>query len=314
MRIQPETAPPASAHHPIKAGVSIIIPAYNEENGLAPVLEQLQTLLTKAGLSHFEIIVVNDGSSDRTSAIVQPFTERGVKLIEHRVNRGYGAALKTGIRAAAHDIICITDADGTYPNDRIPELVARLIDDALQMVVGARTGTNVAIPLVRKPAKWFINQLANFVAGEPIPDLNSGLRVFRRSVALRFFNILPDGFSFTTTITLAMLTNNYLIAFIPINYYARIGRSKIRPVRDTFNFILLVMRMALYFEPLKVFLPLSLLLLLAAVIWGVFSEVVLGRLADTSTMVIVMTSIQVGVIGLLAELINHRTTNQYRDD
>jgi hypothetical protein len=182
------------------------------------------------------------------------------------------------------------------------------------MVIGARTGENVAIPLVRRPAKWVINQLANYVAGEPIPDLNSGLRIFRLDAALRLFDILPDGFSFTTTITLAMLTNHYMVDYVPINYHARIGKSKIKPIQDTLNFVQLVFRIALYFAPLKIFLPFSGLLIGVAALWALFSRFVLGLLADVSTLVIAMTGIQIAMIGMLAELINRRLSNVYRKE
>lgn len=282
---------------------SIVIPAYNEEQAIGGVLERLLVVMEHPGVP-YEIIVVDDGSQDATVEVAEGF--EGVTVLRHRENRGYGAALKTGIRHAQYDLICITDADGTYPVERIPELVARLAEVGYDMVVGARVGENVSIPLVRRPAKWAIGRLANFVAGESISDLNSGLRVFRREVALRLLSLLPDQFSFTVTITLAMLTNGYLVEYVPINYYARIGRSKIRPIQDTLNFVQLVWRIALYFAPLKVFLPISALLLMLALIWALFSMFVLGQLADVSTLVIVMTSFQVAVIGMLAELINQR--------
>lgn len=307
-----KTTPAPTSETPVSANVTIVIPAYNEEHGIGLVLDHLLTLLAASSLGQFEIIVVDDGSSDQTAEVARRYS--GVKVLEHRHNYGYGAALKSGIRHAHHDVICITDADGTYPNERIPELVRNLIQAEMDMVVGARIGENVAIPTIRKPAKKFINWVANYVAGEPIPDLNSGLRVFRRPVVMRFFNLLPDGFSFTTTITLAMLTNRYFVNYLPIDYHARIGRSKIRPIQDTINFLQLVLRIGLYFAPLKIFMPLSAILLSLALIWAVFSEVVLGRLADVSTMVIVMTGIQVAVIGLLAELINRRMPNTYRED
>ena len=171
----------------------------------------------------------------------------------------------------------------------------------------------MSIPILRRPAKWAIGRLGNFVAGASIADLNSGLRVFRRDVALRLFSMLSDRFSFTTTITLAMLTNGYLVGYVPIDYYARIGRSKIRPIRDTLNFVQLALRIGLYFAPLKIFLPISLFLLLLAVAWAFFSKFVLGQLADVSTLVIAMTGFQVAVIGMLAELINQRLPNYFRE-
>ncbi|MBK8931870.1 MAG: glycosyltransferase family 2 protein [Candidatus Promineifilaceae bacterium] len=289
--------------------VSIVIPAYNEEHGLGPVLEALLADMAQAG-GPFEVIVVDDGSADDTAVIAAQYP---VTLLRHRVNKGYGAALKTGIRHAQHDIICITDADGTYPNQRIPQLVNLLVGEGYDMVVGARIGDNVHIPLVRRPAKWALGRLAAYVANEPIPDLNSGLRVFRREVALRFFNILPNQFSFTTTITLAMLTNQYLVLYVPIDYFARVGKSKIRPIHDTINFMKLVLRIGLYFAPLKLFLPLSLWLLILGIAWGTSTLLVTGQIADISTLVIVMTAFQVFVIGLLAELINRRMPNDYRE-
>lgn len=295
---------------PLTKGVTIVIPAYNEENGIGPVLKQLREVMAESGWQH-QILVVDDGSKDATAAVAEG--HKGIIVLRHRGNRGYGAALKTGIRHARYDLICITDADGTYPNERIPDLLSSLTEDGSDMVVGARTGEKVSIPLIRRPAKWAIGRLANFVSGEPIPDLNSGLRVFNREIALRMFNLLPDGFSFTTTITLAMLANGYLIDYVRINYHARVGKSKIKPIQDTLNFIQLIVRIALYFAPLKIFLPLSGLLFLVALGWGAFSNFILDRLADVSTLVVVMTAVQVGVTGLLAELINRRLPNYYQN-
>lgn len=292
-------------------GVTVVIPAYNEQRAIGDVLHELQEVMSACDLV-YEIIVIDDGSRDETANIARRCP--GVTVIHHRQNRGYGAALKTGLRHAKHDLICITDADGTYPNQRIPELSKRLQNEEYDMVVGARVGANVSIPLVRRPAKWALGRLANYVAGESIPDLNSGLRVFRRGVVMRFVAILPDAFSFTTTITLALLTNRYLVDYVPIDYFARVGKSKIRPIQDTLNFVGLVWRIALYFAPLKLFMPLSALLFLAALVWGIFTLVVLGQLADVSTLVIVMTAFQIAMIGLLAELMNKRLPNFHRDD
>ena len=294
--------------------ISIVVPAYNEEKGLEGVLAQLggiQNHLRAIGWQA-DLMVVDDGSVDGTADVAIRY--HGVTLIRHRTNRGYGAALKTGIQHTTGDLICVTDADGTYPNEQIPELANRLIVGGYDMVVGARTGENVVIPLSRRPAKWVIGHLANFVAGEHIPDLNSGLRIFNRAAALRFFGILPDGFSFTTTITLGMLTNGYIVDYQPINYHARVGQSKIRPVQDTLNFVQLVMRIALYFRPLKVFVPFSMALFLLALVWAVTSKLALGQLADVTTLIIAMTAIQVLMIGMLAELINQRLPNRYDKD
>jgi hypothetical protein len=174
------------------------------------------------------------------------------------------------------------------------------------MVVGARTGKNVKIPLIRKPAKWFINKLANYLSGMKIPDLNSGLRIMKKSDIERFFHFLPSGFSFTTTITLALLVNNYPVKYFPITYAKREGKSKIRPIKDTLNFIQLIIRTILYFNPLKVFVPLSISLVILALLLLAGSWFYLGKIMDVTFGVIVMTSVMVLAIGLLADLIDKR--------
>jgi glycosyltransferase involved in cell wall biosynthesis len=288
-------------------GVSVVIPAFNEEGAVAPVVESLLAVLKTSGLAH-EVLVIDDGSSDDTAAIAE---RAGARVVRHRVNRGYGAAIKSGMSAAAHDLICITDADGTYPSEAIPNLV-KAIGDGADMAVASRTGANVSIPLIRRPAKWVIRKMAEAVAGITIPDINSGLRVFRRSQARAFLGILPDGFSFTATITLALLSNGYEVDYQPIDYGRRVGRSKIRPIRDTLNFAMLIVRIALYFAPLKFFLPLSALLLSIAVAWALVSKLVLGTLADVSSVLLVVAAIQVAVVGLLAEMINRRLPGRYK--
>ncbi|MFC1462522.1 glycosyltransferase [Verrucomicrobiota bacterium] len=290
-------------------GLSVVVPAFNEAGGVKAVLDRLSETLGSGFSMDHEIIVVDDGSTDGTSKIAE---EAGnVTVLRHEQNRGYGAALKTGITRARYCLVCITDADGTYPVERIPDLIARMAEKKCDMVVGARTGEAVDIPFVRRPVKWVIRKLACFVSGVSIPDLNSGLRVFATDTCRRFFSILPDGFSFTTTITLAMLQSGHLVEYVPIDYSKRVGVSKIRPVRDVLSFFQLVLSMALYFAPLKVFLPLSGILALVGVGWGLFSHWFLGQFADASTLIIVMTAVQVAMLGMLAELINRRVPHVY---
>lgn len=284
-----------------KSGLSVVIPAYNEEKGIGDVIRKLQNIIGNSGCN-YEIIVVDDGSTDKTADIVQ---ETGVRLIQHPFNRGYGAALKTGIRHAQHDIVVITDADGTYPVDAIPSLVERM--DKYDMVVGARTGESVKIPFIRQPAKLMLGKIANYLTGTKIPDLNSGLRAFRKNIALKFFNILPSGFSFTTTITLAMLTNDYLVHYIPIDYYKRVGKSKIKPIRDTSRFLSLIFRTVMYFNPLKVFLPISTALFIAALAVFFYSLLFTPKIMDATVTIIIMTAVLVMVIGMLADLIDKRS-------
>jgi glycosyltransferase involved in cell wall biosynthesis len=233
---------------------SVVIPAFNEEKGIVPTLRELREVL--AGLD-YELVVVDDGSKDRTAELARA---EGVIVIQQPLNRGYGASLKTGIRRAKHDVIVITDADGTYPASAIPALVAGC--ETYEMVVGARVGSNVAIPLVRRPAKWMLGKLASYLAGRPIPDLNSGLRAMRRDLVRQYEHLLPSGFSFTTTITLSALCRDHLVRFDPIDYRAREGESKIR-ARHAYDFFLLILRTIVYFNPLKIFLPVGLAFFLA---------------------------------------------------
>jgi len=285
-------------------GLSLILPVYNEVQAIRMVLEKLLTVLD--GIEDpVELIVVDDGSTDGTAAVLESFSDR-ITTYRHATNRGYGAALKTGIRHAMYTLAAITDADGTYPVERIPELVEVCIRGNLDMVVGARVGKDIKIPLIRKPAKWCIAKLANYLAGIKIPDVNSGLRIMKKEVIDRFMYILPDGFSFTSTITLAVLANGFTVEYIPIDYFHRQGKSKIKPVQDTLNFIQLIIRTVLYFNPLRVFVPLSFLLVVFAftILFG--SWLLLGRAMDVTFGVILMTAVMVLAIGMLADLINKK--------
>ena len=238
--------------------VSVVIPAYNEEKSVAETVAELREICA-ANEIEAEIIIIDDGSRDKTAREAK---KAGARVIQHRSNRGYGASLKTGIIAARYDIIAITDADGTYPAEYLPKLLAEL--EQADMVVGSRTGADVHIPLSRKPAKWFLRVMANYVAQTKIPDLNSGLRVFRRDAAMQYFAILSDQFSFTTTITLAMMCDKYAVSYVPIDYRKRQGKSKIMPW-DAGSFAVLILRVAMLFRPLRVFLPIAAL----CVVYGV---------------------------------------------
>lgn len=290
--------------------LSIIIPAYNEEKGLTEVLEELVGVFPDD--PGVEILVVDDGSEDSTAEKARECKEKHrdwpgtLQVVRHDTNRGYGASLKTGIAAASHEVIVMTDADGTYPASAIPDLV-RAVDTA-DMAVGARTGAEVRIPLLRRPAKYLLNRLADYLTGQKIPDLNSGLRAVRKQAVERDLRILPDGFSFTTTITMALLTRNARVQFLPIDYRARKGRSKIRPIRDTLNFLSLILRTAIYFNPLKAFIPVSLALFLAAVAIFLLSWRA-GRILDTTVTILFVTGLQVAVLGLLADLVVRRSSD-----
>lgn len=281
---------------------SLVLPVYNEEEAIAFTLDYLHETLRSAGCE-YEIVAVNDGSTDYTGKILGSRSD--IQLIEHRRNRGYGAAIKTGIRHAKYPLIVITDADGTYPNERIPELV-RLATQA-DMVVGARIGANVKYPTLRRIPKWFLVRFAQWVAKSPIPDLNSGLRVFRKSIVEKFIKILPDTFSFTTTITLVMLTNNYIVHYEPIDYRYRVGKSKIKPIRDTLRFIQLILRTGVYFAPLRVFLPLATVFFLGCM-FTLIQDIFVREDLTERTLILFIAATQTGMFALLADMIDKRTS------
>jgi glycosyltransferase involved in cell wall biosynthesis len=219
-----------------------------------------------------------------------------VRVIRTRRNRGYGAALKRGIAAASHDWILITDADGTYPASEIPTLLQR--GAQADMVVGARTGANVNIPLVRRPAKWFLRRLASYLAGQKLPDLNSGLRLIRKDLIERYAYLLPSGFSFTTTITLAAACNEYVVEYVPIDYHARLGQSKIR-ARHAYDFLLLILRTIVFFNPLKVFIPLGGVLVLGGIAKFIY-DIFLDNLSESAVLLLLGAMIM-WAVGLLAD-------------
>ncbi len=282
--------------------ISIIIPVYNEEESIVSLLKEMEDVMNSSRLS-YEIIVVNDGSTDRTGELLRK-SESSIRIFNHKINRGYGASLKTGICNAQYEIVVITDADGTYPHKRIPELVSHMKD--YDMVVGARTGVSVKVPLIRKPAKWVIARLANYLTGVKIPDLNSGLRVMKKAIVNEFARLLPDQFSYTGTITIAMLTNGYQVKYIPVDYYARIGQSKIKPIRDMLNFMQLIVRTVMYFNPLKIFIPLSLVLFFMSVGVFLYSYFFTPKVMDVTTVILFVSAIQVLAIGMVADLVNKR--------
>jgi glycosyltransferase involved in cell wall biosynthesis len=284
---------------------SIVVPCFNEAGGIGATVERLQAVAAASGA---EVIVVDDGSTDGSREVLEELVSRGgpgrLSLVRNDANFGYGAAVKTGVRRAEADLIVIIDADGTYPCERIPDLVeaARRAD----MVVGARTGGGDRQPLLRRIAKAVLRAHCSWLVGQNIPDMNSGLRVFRRTVFDRFFKILPDGFSLTTTLTVAMMRNRYSVVFEPISYTERVGRSKIRPIRDTLGFIQLILRTGMYFAPLRVLLPLVGVLTAAFVASLGYDILVLDNLTD-KTVILLLFAMNTALFGLLADMIDKRS-------
>jgi glycosyltransferase involved in cell wall biosynthesis len=287
-----------------RSGLSIIIPVYNERESVEKTVRELVETVSTLPYDT-EIIVVNDGSGDGTTETVKRLCGGRVRGIHHPTNRGYGASLKSGIRAARFPHVAITDADGTYPSARIPEMYEQAAAGGCDMIVGARTGAKVHVPLLRRPAKWFLTGLAKYLTGIRIPDLNSGLRIMKKDVVERFLNILPEGFSFTTTITLALFTNGYSVEYVPINYKKRVGRSKIRPVYDTLNFLQLILRTVLYFDPLKIFIPPSVVCMVVSA--GLMAyRIFVGSAFAAASIMFFVCGIQLLAIGMIADLVDKR--------
>ncbi len=280
-------------------GVSVIVPAYNETSGIVGVLEEINSAL--GGIEH-EILVVDDGSTDDTASVAA--TADGVRVISHGHNQGYGAALKTGVRSAAYDRVLIIDADASYPEGSIPKLVE--MSREADMVVGARTGRHVEESWLRRAVKKTIGGMANYLGETHIPDLNSGLRIFRRDLALKYINLFPSGFSFTSTITLVFLSEGFHVEYLPINYRKRKGWSKFRPFHDTLNMLVLIIRTLVYFNPLRVFLPAAVILIIAAVPVGLAWHY-LGAIGwGVGFIGLVVAALQVLAIGVVADLIGKR--------
>jgi glycosyltransferase involved in cell wall biosynthesis len=298
--------------------VSVILPAFDEEAAVGREVRAVRQTLEAHAVGH-EIVVVDDGSRDRTA---EEALGAGARVLRHHDNRGYGAAIKSGVSAARHDICVIIDADNTYPADEIPALLAEL--ETADMAVGARTQGTVNIPRARRPGKWLLHVLAERIAGQPIADLNSGLRAFRRECVAQYFPILPNRFSFTTTVTLAYLADDYRVVYHPIEYRRRTGTSKIRP-RHFLDFVVLVLRMALLFQPLKIFVPLASgagLLGLAKValdIAGLFSRttardwsLLFQPALSTSALLLLLLAFQLLLVGMVADGVLRRIAQRNR--
>jgi len=290
----PENGPGSGAEASQPVELAVVVPAFDEEAGIRAALDEVRGALDQAGI-RYELVVVDDGSSDRTAEVAR---EAGVRVIAQGTNQGYGAAIRAGVLATRSEFVAITDADGTYPGERLPELLA--IARSMDMVVGARDKASTAIPLVRRAPKRFLTWLAAYLAGRSIPDLNSGLRVVRRSALERFLPILPSGFSFTTTITLAMLCTHHRVQYVPIEYRERVGSSKIRPF-DFFRFVILVLRAILLFNPLKVFLPAGAVLFVGGLAKFAY-DIYLWNLSESAVMAI-LAAVILWAVGSLADMI-----------
>lgn len=284
--------------------VSIVLPCYNEEDHVALEIERIIAAMDASGY-RYELIAIDDKSTDNTLARLREAERKypQVRVVAFRRNGGSGTARRIGTAEAGGRIVVWTDADLTYPNEQIPDLVAYLDEHPdVDQVVGARTSEQGRHKLLRVPAKWFIRKLAEWLAGTKIPDLNSGLRAFRRQVALPYLRLLPPGFSCVTTLTLAFLSNQHAIDYIPISYARRSGKSKFHPLRDAYRYLLQVLRMVMYFNPLKVLMPPALWLMGIGVAKGIADVVRYRFHLSTNTVLLFVTGLIIAAVALLADL------------
>jgi polyisoprenyl-phosphate glycosyltransferase len=279
--------------------LSVVIPALDEELAIGKVVAEIRDALDAASIPH-EIIVVDDGSSDATGRLARA---AGATVLRHPAPGGYGRALKDGIFAAHHDIVAIIDADGTYPAASLPLLHALVAEHGFDMAVGARTGSHYRGTFFKMPARRVFLWLSEYATGVRIPDINSGLRVFRRELALRYIHTISNGFSFTTTITLAALLNGFFVTYLPIDYLPRIGRSHVRHYRDSLRGLQIIVENILYYNPLKLFLLLCQMLGVLACAGALLFAFGPGRLevlGAVMTAFSVVGALLVAAIGFLA--------------
>lgn len=279
--------------------VSIVLAVYNEKESIAKEISIIKDAMSRSGYK-YEIIAVDDASTDNTASILKGL--EGIKVITHTRNKGSGGARKTGTMAAIGRIVIWTDTDLTYPNHLMPELVRRLEDGNCRQVVGARQSEEGTVKLLRAPAKYLIKRLASFLAKADIPDLNSGFRAFYREDALRFLFLVPSGFSCVSTMTLAFLCNDLDVGYMPIEYKKRVGRSKFHPIKDSYSYMLQIIRMITYFSPLRIFFPLAALIFGFTLVKNII-DLIVTRDTQETDIVGYFAAFIIFAIGLLADLI-----------
>lgn len=278
--------------------VTIVLPVFNESGHLLDEIKRVRAAMDSSAYS-YEILVIDDGSTDGSADEVRSVD--GVRLVQFAQNRGSGAARRAGTALARGDIVVWTDADMSYPNDDIPSLVAQL--DGWDMVVGARRTEEGTAKMLRVPAKWLIRRLAGFLTETRIPDLNSGFRAFRRSVAVQYLHLLPAGFSCVTTLTMSFLSNGYGVKYVPIDYATRAGTSKFHWWADTRRYVRQVIRMILLYNPMRFFLPIASVLGLIGAGKLLFDLITKDGRVATNTIVLFGTAIAFGLVALIADLL-----------
>lgn len=274
--------------------ISVVIPAYNEAEGIATLLEKIITL---GYHQSYEVIVVDDGSSDLTAEIVKKFP---VRLLKHNTNKGYGAALKTGIRKSRGQKIIMLDSDGQHDPEYIPQIAALLEEH--ELVIGERTADSFQVKN-RQGGKKLIRKVGEYLFDQKLPDFNSGLRGFDRELIKGMLHMMPNGFSFSTTSTMAFIKEGYSIGTLPIMVAERQGRaSNVKFIRDGSKTMLLLFRIIMLFNPLKIFFPFSVIVTSLGILWGIYAYIFVGRFANSATLV-TMLGMFLFFIGLIADQI-----------
>ena len=273
--------------------LSIVIPAYNEEEGIVATLKDLRAFFETNHIDG-KILVIDDGSTDATAQKAQEVD--GVQVIKHHENRGYGASLKTGISNADTEWCITFDADGQHTSDQLPKLIAQMQDN-VDMVVGKREGYKG--PALRQPGKWLIGKVANFLVERKIPDINSGLRAFRRETFLQYAHLFPNGFSLSTTSTVCYFKENRSVVYVPITIQPRVGKSTVKP-SDAIKTLMFILRLIMMFSPLRIFLPVSILLGVGTT-GLLIQQIVMDRNITDAAIVMVALTTSLFFFGLLAD-------------
>lgn len=285
-----------SAQHNRPGSLAIIVPVFNEKQAIGDVLD---TLCNLRGQSDWEIIVVDDASSDGSSAIIETFRDR-VTALRHTSNRGYGASLKTGILATRAENVIFVDGDGQHDAGDIPRFVSELANH--EFVFGSRKGAS-GVPGIRKPGKWLLKQICEFLAAQRIPDINCGFRGGRRKLYMRMLDLLPDGFSFSTTSLMYALKSRCSMTFLSIECKPRIGTSTVRIVHDGLKTVLLALRLSMLFDPMRAFGYPAVALIFLGVIYQVYIFAAFGLHIEGGSILSILTGVLLFHFGLLGDQI-----------
>ncbi|HWG28203.1 glycosyltransferase family 2 protein [Actinospica sp.] len=288
-----------------RVDVTVVLPCFNEQDHVLLEIARITEALDTSEFS-YELLVIDDASTDNTLEVLQKAQENypHMRLEPFQRNGGTGTARRIGTQIAHGEIVVWTDADMSYPNERIPELVRHLKENPrIDQVVGARTSEEGSHKFLRVPAKFVIRKIAERLINQKIPDLNSGMRAMRREVALPYLRLLPPGFSCVTTITMAFLANQHDIFYVPIDYSKRAGKSKFKFVKDAYRYILQVLRMVMYFNPIKVLLPPALWLIGIGVVKAVYDLIAHPFKIAENTILLFLTGLIIASLALLADLI-----------